>query len=72
VKEKSWWLKLDDVSSILRQKCQEYWDIRFHLTVNEIMIFFDGKFIQKIIIPAKFISMNLKFQRLGDKGYIYS
>ena len=40
--------------------------------MNEIMISFDNRFIQKVIIPAKPIPVGLKFQELGDKGYIYS
>ena len=40
-----WWLKLGDILSILRQKCQEYWDIGSHLTVDEIIISFDGRSI---------------------------
>jgi hypothetical protein len=68
----SWWLKLGDVLPILRQKCQEYWDIGSHLTVDEIIIFFDGRSIQKITILVKPIPIDLKLQGLGDKGYIYS
>ena len=68
----SWWLKLDDVLPILRQKCQEYWDIESHLIINEIMLFFDGRSIQKVTILAKPIPVGLKLQGLGDKGYIYS
>ena len=56
----SWWLKLGDVLPILRQKCQEYWDIKSHLMVDEIIISFDGRSIQKIIILAKLIPINLK------------
>ena len=36
------------------------------------MISFDGRSIQKVTIPAKPISVGLKLQGLGDKGYIYS
>ena len=36
------------------------------------MISFDNKSIQKIIILAKSILVNLKFQALEDKDYIYS
>src|SRR5205809_1493303 len=36
------------------------------------MISFDGRSIQKVTIPAKSISIGLKLQGLGDKGYIYS
>ncbi len=68
----SWWLKLGDVLPILRQKCQKYWDIGSHLTVDEIMISFDGRSIQKVTIPAKSIPVGLKLQGLEDKGYIYS
>ena len=40
--------------------------------MDEIIISFDGRSIQKITIPAKPISIGLKLQGLGDKGYIYS
>src|SRR5438046_10622968 len=36
------------------------------------MLSFDGRSIQKVTIPAKPISVGLKLQGLGDKGYIYS
>ena len=36
------------------------------------MISFDGRSIQKVIIPAKPIPVGLKLQGLGNKGYIYS
>jgi hypothetical protein len=68
----SWWLKLGNVLPILRQKCQEYWDIGSHLTVDEIMISFDNKSIQKVTILAKPIPIDLKLQALGNKGYIYN
>ena len=72
MKGESWWLKLGEVLPILRQKCQEYWDIGSHLTVDEIMISFDGRSIQKVTIPAKPIPVGLKLQGLRDKDYIYS
>ena len=36
------------------------------------MIFFDSRFIQKIIILVKLIFVDLKLQGLKDKGYIYN
>ena len=36
------------------------------------MISFDNKSIQKIIIPTKSISVDLKLQKLKDKDYIYN
>jgi hypothetical protein len=68
----SWWLKLGDVLLILRQKCQEYWDIGSYLTVDEIMISFDGRSIQKITILVKPIPIDLKLQGLRNKSYIYN
>ena len=68
----SWWLKLGNILLILRQKCQEYWDIRSHLIIDEIMLSFDSRSIQKVTIPAKPIPMGLKLQGLEDKGYIYN
>ena len=68
----SWWLKLGEVLTLLRQKCQKYWDIGSYLTVDEIMISFDGRSIQKVTIPAKPIPVGLKLQGLGDGGYMYS
>jgi hypothetical protein len=40
--------------------------------VDEIIISFDGRSIQKITIPVKPIPIDLKLQGLEDKGYIYS
>ena len=40
--------------------------------INEIMISFNNRSIQKITISAKSISISLKFQRLKDKDYIYN
>jgi hypothetical protein len=36
------------------------------------MISFDDRSIRKVIIPAKPISVGLKLQGLGNKGYIYN
>jgi hypothetical protein len=36
------------------------------------MISFDGKSIQKITIPIKFIPVSLKLQTLENGGYIYN
>jgi hypothetical protein len=36
------------------------------------MIFFNDKFIQKVIISIKSILVNLKLQELKNKDYIYN
>jgi hypothetical protein len=40
--------------------------------VDEIIISFDGRSIQKITILIKPIPIDLKLQGLRDKGYIYN
>jgi hypothetical protein len=67
VKGESWWLKLGDFLPILRQKCQEYWDIGSYLTVDEIMISFDNRSIQKVTILVKPIPILCVTDR-GDLG----
>jgi hypothetical protein len=40
-----WWIKLDYVLSNLRQKCQKYWIPGLCLTVDEMMLRFEGRII---------------------------
>ena len=51
----NWWDKLDPISSILRRKCSLYWRPSTNLTVDEIMIKFEGRTTQKITIPGKLL-----------------
>jgi len=65
----NWWDKLDPIFSILRQKCSLYWRPSTNLTVDEIMIKFEGRTTQKITIPGKPIPTGFKLFALGDSGY---
>ena len=40
--------------------------------MDEIIISFDGRSVQKVTIPAKPIPVGFKLQGLGDRGYMYS
>jgi Transposase IS4 len=68
----NWWDKLEPVFSILRQKCSFYWIPSTNLTINEIMLKFEGRTTQKITIPGKPIPTGFKIFALGDSGYIYN
>ena len=58
--------------SILRQKAVFYWIPSTNITVDEIMIKFEGRTLQKVTIPGKPIPTGLKLFALGDSGYIYN
>jgi Transposase IS4 len=68
----NWWDKLEPIFSILRQKCSFYWIPSINLTIDEIMLKFKGRTMQKITIPSKPILTGFKIFALGDSGYIYN
>jgi Transposase IS4 len=68
-KGSNWWDKLELVFSILREKWTLYWLPSINLTVDEIMLKFEGRTIQKITIPGKPISIGFKIFALEDSGY---
>jgi len=63
---------LEPIFSILREKSVYYWLPSTNLTVDEVMLKFEGRTSQKIIIPCKSISMGFKLFALDDSGYIYN
>jgi Transposase IS4 len=68
-KGSNWWDKLEPIFSILREKCTLYWLPSTNLTMDEIMLKFKGRTIQKITIPGKPISIGFKIFALEDSGY---
>jgi Transposase IS4 len=68
----NWWDKLEPIFSILRQKSSFYWIPSTNLTVDEIMLKFEGRTAQKITIPGKPIPTGFKIFALGDSGYTYN
>ena len=70
--ESNWWDKLDPIMSILRQKSAFYWIPSTNVSVDEIMIKFEGRTLQKVTIPDKPILTGFKLFTLGDSGYIYN
>jgi Transposase IS4 len=49
-----------------------YWIPSTNLTINEIMLKFEGRTTQKITIPSKPIPIGFKIFALGDSGYTYN
>ena len=43
-----------------------------NLTIDEVILKFEGRATQKITIPGKSISTGFKIFILGDSGYIYN
>ena len=68
----NWWDKLDSIMSILRQKSSFYWILSTNITVDEVMIKFEGRTSQKITIPGKPILIGFKIFALADSGYIFN
>ena len=56
--------------SILRQKSVFYWFPDTDITVDEVMIKFEGRTSQKVTIPNKSISTEFKIFALANSGYI--
>jgi Transposase IS4 len=68
-KGSNWWDKLEPIFSILREKCAFYWLSSTNLTVDEIILKFEGRITQKITISGKSILIDFKIFALGDSGY---
>ena len=68
----NWWDKLEPIFSILREKSAFYWLPSTNLTVDEVMLKFEGRTSQKVTIPCKPIPTGFKLFALGDSGYIYN
>ena len=68
----NWWDKLEPIFSILRGKSAFYWLPSTNLTVDEVMLKFEGRTSQKVTIPCKPIPTGFKLFALGDSGYIYN
>ena len=68
----NWWDKLDPIMSILRQKSAFYWIPSTNITVDEVMIKFEGRTSQKVTIPDKSISTGFKIFALTDSDYIFN
>ena len=56
--------------SILRQNFVFYWIPSTNITVNEVIIKFEGRTSQKVTISDKSIPTEFKIFALADSGYI--
>ena len=58
--------------SILRQKSAFYWLPDTNITVDEVMIKFEDRTLQKVIISNKSIFIEFKIFVLTDSDYIFN
>ena len=58
--------------SILRQKSAFYWLSSTNITVDEVIIKFKGRTLQKVTIPDKSILTGFKIFALTDSDYIFN
>ena len=63
---------MEPIFFILREKSAYYWLPSTNLTVDEVMLKYEGRTSQKITIPCKPIPTGFKLFALGDSGYIYN
>ena len=56
--------------SLPHQNSAFYWTSSTNLTVDEVMIKFEGQTSQKVTIPGKSIPTGFKIFALADFGYI--
>ena len=63
---------MDPIIFILRQKSVFNWISNTNITVDEVMIKFEGRTSQKVTIPGKPIPTGFKIFALADSGYIYN
>ena len=70
--ETNWWNKLDSIMSILRQKSVFYWLSDTNIIVDEVMIKFEDRTLQKVTISDKSIPTGFKIFALADSDYIFN
>jgi Transposase IS4 len=63
--------KLEPVASIIKQNCKALWSPSSHLAVDEAMIAYKGRTVDKVKLPNKPIKEGYKVWVLGDAGYVY-
>jgi Transposase IS4 len=63
--------KVEPVASIVKQNCKALWLSSSHLAVDEAMIAYRGRTIEKVKLPNKPIKEGYKVWVLGDAGYVY-
>ena len=67
-----YWYKYGIIHNYLRQKSQYYWLPGSRITVDEIMIRFEGRSSGITTIPGKPVPTGFKYFALADEGYIWN
>ncbi len=68
--KKPYWDKYGKILPYLREKCQFYWETGDRITVDEVMIRFEGRSSGITTIPGKPVPTGFKIFALAEDGYI--
>jgi len=63
--------KVEPIASIVKQNCKDLWSPSSHLSIDEAMIAYRGRTLDKVKLPKKPIKEGYKVWVLGDGGYVY-
>ncbi len=63
--------KVEHVAAIVKKNCQALWFPSSYLAVDEAMVSYRGRFVDKVKLPNKLIKEGYKVWILEDSGYVY-
>jgi Transposase IS4 len=63
--------KVEPIATIIKQNCKALWLPSSHLAINEAMIAYKGRTLNKVKLLNKPIKEGYKVWVLGDASYIY-
>jgi Transposase IS4 len=70
-KEETFAWRVEPVASMVKQNCKALWSPSSHLAIDEAMIAYRGRTIDKVKLSNKPIKEGYKVWVLGDVGYVY-
>jgi Transposase IS4 len=63
--------KVESMAIIVKQNCKKLWLPSFYLAVDEAIIAYRGRSVDKVKLPNKSIKKGYKVWVLGDASYVY-
>ena len=71
-KPSQWWHKLEPMSSIAQQRCQECYLPSSNVSIDEMMVKCEGRSAHVLTMKNKPIDQGYKLFALADHGYTYN
>jgi Transposase IS4 len=63
--------KVEPIATLVKQNCKALWSLSSHLAVDEAMIAYRGRTIDKVKLLNKPIKEGYKVWVVGDHDYVY-